>query len=62
MKTGGGEAGGEVFTDASIHGFTLHFADAFVFADEEVEFLGWVGDGADLVVGVDEVAGRGVSM
>ena len=56
MKAGGGEAGGEVVADASVHGFLLGFEDAFVFRDEEVEFLVGVGDGADLVVIVYEVS------
>lgn len=34
---------------STVHCFALAFSDAFVFADEEVEFLVWVGERADLV-------------
>ena len=55
MESGGREAWQEVGADTCVEGFALDLADAFVFGDEEVEVLGWMRDGADLVGGVDEV-------
>ena len=39
----------------TVHGFALHFQHAIILADEVVEFLGGVCDGADLVFLVDVV-------
>ena len=55
LETGGLEAGEEIVADAGVEGFALDFARSFVLGDVEVEFQGGVGDGADLVGGVDEI-------
>lgn len=55
LETGDLEAGEEIVADTSVEGFALDFARSFVLGDVEVESLGWMGDGADLVGGVDEV-------
>lgn len=46
----------------TVHRFALLLVDAVIFGDEEVELMVWAGDGADLVLVVDEVAGVRLAM
>ena len=42
----------------TIHCLTLFLADALILANEEVEVLIRAFDGADLVIVIDEIAGK----
>ena len=46
----------------TVHSLALYFANAFILADKEIEFLIWMGDGADLVLFIDIVSKFSISI